>query len=187
MKSNLLLSLVATASLLAGCAGSVPDAEFRRALAPENRICEKDTAEVKVSAASGVELVDRVRTRIEQKIKLAINKQKAGSLCNTPQSRNFNLETKITRYEEGNAFARAMLAGLGQIHVDGDSVMNLAGQLVTDFSVSKTFAFGGVYGASVNVEEIENTFSEAVAKAIVIPASEKSDKVATNNNTGVNQ
>ncbi len=29
------------------------------------------------------------------------------------------VELLLTRYDKGNAFARAMLAGLGQIHIDG--------------------------------------------------------------------
>ena len=31
---------------------------------------------------------------------------------------NYNIDVTTTRYDKGTAFARAMLIGLGQIHID---------------------------------------------------------------------
>jgi hypothetical protein len=38
--------------------------------------------------------------------------------------------------------------------------------LVGQFAISKTFAWGGIYGASMNMENIETTFAEGVAAAV---------------------
>ena len=61
-----------------------------------------------------------------------------------------------------------MLAGLGQIHLDGViSVYQLPGRSkVGEFTIKKTFAWGGVYGGITNIETIEDTFAEAVAKTV---------------------
>ena len=32
--------------------------------------------------------------------------------------KNYDIDVTITRYDKGNVFARVMLVGLGQIHID---------------------------------------------------------------------
>ncbi len=61
-----------------------------------------------------------------------------------------------------------MLAGLGQIHIDGEvKLVELPDRKqVGVFSVSKTFAWGGIYGGSTGIEEIEQTFADGVAAAL---------------------
>jgi hypothetical protein len=61
-----------------------------------------------------------------------------------------------------------MLAGLGQIHIDGDvGVFSLPDhQKVGDFHLKKTFAWGGIYGGATSIEDIENTFADGVAAAV---------------------
>ena len=89
----------------------------------------------------------------------------------------------VSRYEKGNAFARLMLAGMGQIHVDGTVSLyqmpehTLAGQ----FDLQKTFAWGGIYGASVSVETIEDTFADGVAETVTgqVPSEQKATAVQT--------
>ena len=91
--------------------------------------------------------------RVASKIKSKIDERKA----NNPRAGGphaYQVLVHVSRYEKGNAFARFMLAGMGQIHVDGTVSLyqmpehTLAGQ----FDLQKTFAWGGVYGASVSVE-----------------------------------
>ncbi|GAA0711082.1 hypothetical protein GCM10009105_12760 [Dokdonella soli] len=74
----------------------------------------------------------------------------------------------ITRYEKGNAFARAMLAGLGQIHIDGDVQVYAMPEhnRTMAFSVQKTFAWGGIYGGTTTIEDIEQSFAESIANAL---------------------
>jgi hypothetical protein len=71
----------------------------------------------------------------------------------------------ITTYDEGNAFARAMLAGLGQMHIRADVVLTdySTGNQVMTSEVSKTFAWGGMYGGFTTIKELEPGFARAVA------------------------
>lgn len=169
-KFMMILAAVITATSMAGCASHTPSADFRKTLQPEKRVCQKDSTEVKVSTSEDVKIIDPVRTRIESKIKMAIDTHKSSFSCNTDQGRNLILDTKITRYTEGSAFARAMLAGLGQIHIDGDFIMtdrDVEKDTLAEFSLNKTFAWGGIYGATVGIEQIEDTFAKAIAVAII--------------------
>ena len=53
----------------------------------------------------------------------------------------------------------------------------LAGQ----FDLQKTFAWGGIYGASVSVETIEDTFADGVAETVTgqVPSEQKATAVQT--------
>jgi len=79
------------------------------------------------------------------------------------------VRVRFTRYEKGNAFARFMLAGLGQMHIDAMVTLinkdnnNILGK----YKVTKTFAWGGIYGGSRGIEDIEPAFAEAVANTIL--------------------
>jgi hypothetical protein len=71
----------------------------------------------------------------------------------------------FTQYDDGNAFARFMLAGLGQIHIDGTVVFTDAttGREIGKYKVSKDFAFGGIYGVATHIEDVEKGFARSVA------------------------
>ena len=58
-----------------------------------------------------------------------------------------------------------MLAGLGQIHIDGDVIFTDAstGQQVGAYKVSKDFSFGGLYGGVTRIEDVEEGFARSVA------------------------
>ncbi len=153
--------------LINGCAGTTPKPVFTKQIAPESQIAAKDEAKVQVEAGSGVTMLEAERIRLGKKIKQKINERK---ITNSPDSaaNTYEIYLVITKYEKGNAFARAMLAGLGQIHIDGNvSVFEMPGRTpLGNFSISKTFAWGGIYGASTSMEDIETTFADGVAAAL---------------------
>lgn len=74
----------------------------------------------------------------------------------------------MTRYDKGSALARAMLAGIGRIHVDAKvTVFALSQrQKIAEFDIDKMFAWGGIYGALTSVEDVEQGFAEGVAEAV---------------------
>jgi hypothetical protein len=74
----------------------------------------------------------------------------------------------IKRYDEGNAFARFMLAGLGAMHIDADVAMidSKTKQTIAEYEVTKTFAWGGIYGGGTTIWDIEDGFASAVAATI---------------------
>ena len=75
----------------------------------------------------------------------------------------------ITRYDEGSAFARAMLIGLGQMHIDAEVNLNdwATKGVVAQYEVTKTFAWGGLYGGFTGIKDVEEGFSKAVAASII--------------------
>jgi hypothetical protein len=62
-----------------------------------------------------------------------------------------------------------MLAGLGQIHVDAEVTLEDRehATVIGKYDVTKTFAWGGVYGGSTNIRDVEEGFAEAVAKVVL--------------------
>ena len=138
-----------------------------------HRLCLSDETTVKLVAADGIVLNDVNRQRLESRLLQTINDKKKTTQCKTAEKRAFVLNSKITNYDEGNAFARFMSAGLGQIHIDGDFILSLlpsVNESVAEFTVQKTFAWGGIHGASTKIEDVEPAFAEGVADAIVTQA-----------------
>jgi hypothetical protein len=132
-----------------------------------SQIGASDTVDVAIEAAENVSLLPAGRDRVAQKIKAQIDKRKGKNPAEAAP-RNMQVVLYVTRYEKGNAFARAMLAGLGQIHLDGTiSVYQMPDRtLLEKFDLQKTFAWGGAYGASTSMEDIEDTFADGVAATV---------------------
>lgn len=153
--------------MLGGCASTAPKAAYSQKIAVEQQVTAPDQAAVKVDAASGVNMLESEKTRLGEKIKLKIDDRKA-THKRDGDARSYSVELMVTRYEKGNAFARAMLAGLGQIHIDGDVALYLLPEhtKVGEFHMTKTFAWGGVYGGATSMEDIETTFADGVAAAV---------------------
>lgn len=159
---------VAVAALTAaGCAGTAPRPDFARASSVV-RLAAADAVEVNVTAAGGeAQVLPEEQTRLAHKIKLRIDNRKLAHQL-SGDARNFELDLQLSRYQRGNAFARAMLAGLGQMHIAGKVRLYQmpSHELVSEFDLAKTFAWGGIYGASTSIEDIENSFADGVAAAI---------------------
>lgn len=153
--------------LLGGCATTVPRPQFARRIVPGFRITDKDPVSVKVDAAGNVKILPYEENRLVQEISQDIqNLQKDNSA--TGNLRSYEVDVHLTRYDKGSKFARLMLAGLGQMHIDGDiDVYSLPQhKLQESFTLKKTFAWGGVYGASTSIKDIETTFAKGVAQTL---------------------
>ncbi len=153
--------------LFVGCATSAPKPEFTQEIAPESQIKAVDEAKVIVEASPGCSVVENDKTRIAQRIqeKLAAKKVLNNS---GGETKEYEVCVTLTRYEKGNAFARAMLAGLGQIHIDGNvSLFELPERKKAgEFTIKKTFAWGGIYGGSTSIEDVELGFADGIASAL---------------------
>jgi hypothetical protein len=68
---------------------------------------------------------------------------------------------EITQYKPGSAFGRSMLAGVGSAHLDFTARITDAdtGKEVTSFDSSRTWAWGGLYGMSKGVGDIEENIA----------------------------
>jgi hypothetical protein len=120
-----------------------------------------------VGTASGVTMADYEKARVVDRIKMQIAAKEALNPAGAAASQ-YEVDVTVTRYEKGSAFARAMLAGLGQIHMDGSVTLFSmpAHVMVEDFTVQKTFAWGGIYGGTTTIEDIEQSFAEGIANAL---------------------
>ncbi len=177
MKKGLIfLFLIASFAGFYGCSTTAPTAQFSKPISDSHRLCANDDATIKLTVADGVPLQENGRLRLADMMTNAINLKKKNAQCNTTDKRAFILNSKITQYEEGSAFARFMLAGLGQIHIDGDFSLFLATsekEPVAEFTLQKTFAWGGIHGGSTDIKDVEPAFVQGVADAIVVVGLEK--------------
>ena len=75
----------------------------------------------------------------------------------------------IDTYQRGHAGSRFMGAGAGQIHINGSVglVGRPEGGSMGKYRVEKTFAWGGSYGATTDITDVEHGFAEAVASIIL--------------------
>jgi hypothetical protein len=125
-------------------------------------------ADVSADAADGVAMSDGDFGIICQKVKTYIQAQAPGAFTD-PASSGTALKMKIhfTRFDRGNAFARAMLIGLGQIVIEATVTLeNGSGATVARYKVAKDFAIGGVIGATTTVDDVEDGFAKSVATVV---------------------
>src|SRR5215470_11955820 len=105
----------------------------------------------------GVELTPVDKERIRIRIVDAIMKEAPTRFKQlnvpTPMPPTLRASVTVTNYDKGNAFARFMLAGLGQIHIGAEVALRDedTGDELGRFQVNKTFAWGGIYGAVTRV------------------------------------
>lgn len=87
----------------------------------------------------------------------------------SPDGETLKVTIAFTRYDEGNAFARFMLAGLGQIHINAEVMLEdgFRGAPLGRYEVTKTFAWGGIYGASTGIRDVEEGFADAVVNVVL--------------------
>jgi hypothetical protein len=153
--------------VIVGCATTSPNATFVQTLPETNRVDVNDDVVIKVDANQGIGVVDSEKKRLSEQIKTKIDtlKQKNSSANSKSE---YEINVQLTQYEKGNAFARAMLAGLGQIHIDAHVTMLSLPERkkLAEFDVNKTFAWGGIYGASTSIEDVESGFAEGIAEAV---------------------
>ena len=159
-----LVSAFAVAIVLSNCAGTTPQAAFTQQMPDSARIARGDSVSAKV-ASSDPNMLPTDQQRLGEKV---THKVKSIAQSRGGIARKYELSVMISRYEKGNAFARAMLAGLGQIHINGVvAVYQQPGHAkIGEFKLDKTFAWGGIYGGSVSMDTIEDTYAQAVAEAV---------------------
>ena len=161
--------IIAVSSMvfITGCATTVPKASFLHEIAPESRVASKDETKVNIKVGTDVTIEASEKARLAETIEQKITSLKILNNGNG-EKKIYEVELLLTRYDKGNAFARFMLAGLGQIHIDGEvKLIELPERkLVGEFSISKTFAWGGAYGGGTKIEDIEKTFADGVASAL---------------------
>lgn len=156
--------------MLSACAESLAPPVAVQALAPEKRASIR-VSEVTAEASQGVTMTQFDLDRIALRIKAEIAAQSPNALiaANNPSgTQPVKMHVIFTQYDRGNSFARLMLAGLGQIRIDADVLLidTGNGQVVGRYQVSKDFSFGGIYGASTKIEDVEIGFAKSAAAIV---------------------
>jgi hypothetical protein len=127
---------------------------------------------VEVSCAQGVALsqsdIDRIRNLIVQNIQTECPNRFKSINPATPGANTLKAGVNITRYDEGNVYARAMLVGLAQMHIDAAVVLSdyTTGEKIAAAEVNKTFDWGRYYRGITLIKDLENGFAKAAAMSI---------------------
>src|SRR6185503_20114390 len=100
---------ISVAMFLAGCAGSVSAPKPILSLSLEQRAALRLSA-VSADAAEGVQMTAADFDLICQKVKAHIQEASPGVLGDPAGGKAGELKLHFTRFDRGNAFARAMLA-----------------------------------------------------------------------------
>ncbi len=164
--------ILSTSIILAGCAGTagrhrvlVPTPESVSIGQYANLILDTHSTNGEVMTENDFQ---RIKALIIKKIK---EKQfdrfkQINSENNMPHSLHASLD--FEKYDKGNAFARSMLIGLGQIHID--AILQLSDndtqEVLGKFEIKKTFAWGGLYGGFTGIEGAEYGFADAVVEVL---------------------
>jgi hypothetical protein len=172
--------VVGVVLFVAGCAGSAGSAKPLTAAAKPEVLARYTKVALATSAqgddASRMTPADRERIAalVARKIKELESGRFADLSSTTSDAETLHVTITFTRYDEGSAFGRFMLAGLGQIHIDADVTLedHSLQTIIGKFEVTKTFAWGGIYGASTGIKDVEEGFAEAVAKVVLGQSSE---------------
>jgi Domain of unknown function (DUF4410) len=168
MKIGNLAAIAAVGVLLCGCAGSVTAPVVVHSLPPEQQR-SLAIADVSGEAAPGVIMLQPDIDRITQTIKLELGNAKPSLLAapGAPADSTIKLKIVFTRYDSGSAFGRAMLIGLGQIHLEGDVLfINARGDTVGSYKIVKQFALGGIAGAVTTMHDVEGGFESSVVDLV---------------------
>ncbi|MBD3790417.1 MAG: DUF4410 domain-containing protein [Campylobacterales bacterium] len=161
--------------IFSGCtATSAPEPTNMKAQSKEFKIDANDVLTVSVNSNPDVTITEDSKHRIEQKIVSEINTHKLQN-TNVDKVKKYHLAVQLTKYDKGNAFARMMLAGLGQIHIDSNTNVLVLPQKtkVAEFTLDKTFAWGGLYGAGTTIETVEDGFAKGIAEAVTLTKEKK--------------
>jgi hypothetical protein len=161
-------------TLLAGCAGTAGSAKALASLAKDENLARYTRVSFVTSSggdAAGMTAADRDRivALVLRKLKERAPTRFADAAATATDPQTLQVTIAFTRYDQGNAIARFMLAGLGQIHIDADVTLQDQSRqaALAKYEVTKTFAWGGIYGGVTNIKEVEDGFADAVAKVVL--------------------
>jgi len=173
------LPIMAVGVLLGGCADTMPRPPPREADVSAYRIDADDQPTINVVTAPGVDATEEDRQRLKNLLADKLNARRAHNPANG-DPRQCEVDITVTKFESASKLVRATLAGLGRIHLDANVLVvpKDGGGTLGAFRISKTFAWGGFYGASASMEDIELPFADGIAAALTGQPPEADELVA---------
>lgn len=161
------------ASLMAGCASDGGSHKLISAPLSSTQSAKYTDLIISVQPASNVTLsqsdADRMSNMIAENIKSEAPNRFTSINSPTPSANALQASVAVKRYDEGSAFARFILIGLGQIHIDADVILSdlATKDKIAQYEATKTFAWGGIYGGITGIKDAEVGFCKAVADSIL--------------------
>lgn len=166
--------MILLASLGTGCAGSAGSHKLISAAHGSTQSIAKYTdllVIVKPVEQANIQPVDaeRIAGQIADSVKEAAPDRFKTINAAPPPANALQATVAIKRYDKGSSGARLLLAGLGQIHIDADIMLSdtTSRQQLAKHEVTKTFGWGGFYGATTGIRDVEEGFCKAVADSIL--------------------
>lgn len=164
-----LAGVVALALTLGACATSSTAPKAIQSLSAE-QVQTLKLKSISTTAAPGLVMTSADFERITLKLRNALNAAAPGILVepSSPDAAAASeMKVNFTQYDSGSAFARAMLIGLGQIHVEGDVlIIDATGTTKAKYQIAKQFALGGIAGAATSIQDVEDGFAKSVAEIV---------------------
>lgn len=164
----LLSALLLIGFALAGCAGGVNSPTLISTGTPGFDAATVAIGHVSSEAAPGVDMTQDELSRISRAVQAELSSSFPDRIIPAgghPNPGAVDIKLVFTEYDKGNAAARLMLAGLGQIHIHANVLLTDAasGAPEATFEVTKDFGWGGLYGGSTSVEDVEKGFARSVS------------------------
>ncbi len=141
-------------------------------LKPESQVdlAQYRSLSIQTKASDGVSITEAAQNRIKDIVKTEVNsgcpKRFDNIYIDTPRPEGILLVLNFTKYDEGNRFARAMLAGLGAMKINADVEVKdgQSGNSICKGEAGKSFAWGGMLGAMTGIEDVEKMFAKEVSR-----------------------
>ncbi len=166
MKIVHMAAATAMMALLAGCAGTISQPTALVALSAEQQ-ASIHIGNITADADKGVDMTTADYQTIIEHVRNYVQEGSPGVIVDPATDGAVAMKIHFTRFDKGSAFARAMLIGLGQIHIDAIvTLVKADGTSVGEYKVRKTFALGGIVGAVTRIEDVEIGFSKSVAEVV---------------------
>ena len=170
IRNGNVLAVSLLALLLSACAHSAGSYDALAPHKPEANFSQYTNMHLEATNKTEVPMTAIDRERILNKIarKLQVMNRYREVSPNASGPGTLYAKIEFTEYESGNAFLRFLLAGLGQIHIEGILTLEDRDKSVElgKYEVSKTFAWGGFYGMGTKIEEVEEGFAGAVSEVL---------------------
>ena|SRR5690348_2336727 len=164
-------ALLSALAALAACAtdAASPD-QVMHALTPE-QIATLHVTDISGEVQSGVAMTQFELDHVVELVKSHMTRdlpQVMTAANDNGASKTTMIKIVVTEYDEGNAVARFMLAGIGQIKLGGDVIFvdKATGQEIGRYKLSKQFAFGGIYGGLTRMQDVEEGFAKSVVEIV---------------------
>jgi hypothetical protein len=171
MKIGLLAALALLCLEVSACSSSATRPDVVTALTdPHEKLAVVNVA---CTAKPDVKMDPATLERIKGGILVELEHAKPSSLMATanPGSRPVSLKVTFTNYDEGNAVARLLMIGAGQIHIDGDiEIIDASGRTIGVYKIAKQFAIGGMIGGTTRIEDVEKGFESSVVEMVRDPS-----------------